>query len=99
MKSNSLIVPVTGSRKRVQVSSPFTWAKVHALVLKLRNVLPEPWQDVLPCNSIKDTKICIAIIYPPIVLLSPVIAIILTIAVIVFGSVLQLPSNKEGGQR
>ena len=55
MKSNSLTVPATASRKRVQVT-PFTWENLFAVVSNLRNHLPEPWQDVIPVTNVRELK-------------------------------------------
>ena len=62
MKTNSLTVPATGSRKRVQVT-PFTWAILYAIVSNLRNRLPEPWQDVIPIENVDDLKMAVKLIF------------------------------------
>lgn len=49
MKSNSLTVPVAGSRKRVQVSNPFSWTTVQ----KFYNAMPG---EVTPCKNIYEAK-------------------------------------------
>lgn len=49
MKSNSLTVPATGSRKRVQVSNPFSWTTVQ----KFYNAMP---LEVTPCKNVYEAK-------------------------------------------
>ncbi len=49
MKSNSLTVPVTESRKRVQVSNLFSWITIQ----KLFNSVPG---EITPCKSIYEAK-------------------------------------------
>lgn len=49
MKSNSLIVSVTGSRQRVQVSNLFSWSTVQ----KFYNVVP---LEVTPCKNVYEAK-------------------------------------------
>ncbi|KKB45123.1 hypothetical protein [Parabacteroides sp. HGS0025] len=49
MKTNSLTVPVTGSRKRVQVSNHFSWTAVQ----KFYNAMPG---EATPCKNIYEAK-------------------------------------------
>ena len=49
MKSNSLTVPVTGSRKRVQVYNPSAWETVA----RLYNFYPKA---VTPCKNVYEAK-------------------------------------------
>lgn len=52
-------IPVTASTAHQpgELSSPFTWAKVHARMMQLKKRLPEPWDELLPVSSVNDTKI------------------------------------------
>lgn len=95
MKSNSLTVPVTGSRKRVQVSNPFTWAKVHAQALKLRGKLPEPWKDLFPVETVKDLKITLSLLAVFGALMLPFAVSFPIIALIAYSS---YSWNKKGDQ-
>lgn len=49
MKSNSLTVPVAGSRKRVQVSNTFSWTAVQ----KFYNAMPG---EVTSCKNVYEAK-------------------------------------------
>ena len=53
----------TSAHETSKFSNPFTWVKVHALVLKLRNHLPEPWQDVIPIENVDDLKTVVKLIF------------------------------------
>lgn len=68
MKSNSLIVPVTGSRKRVQVSNPFSWTAVQ----KFYNAMPG---EVTPCKSIYEAKMYTLVLTCALSLLCPLLLI------------------------
>ena len=99
MKSNSLTVSVPSiSWKRIQVSNPFTWAKVHALVLKLRNLLPEVWQEVLPVKSVKDLKITLSLLTAAGALLLPFVVSLPIIATLAYFSYSWFPVSKKGGK-
>ena len=98
MKSNSLTVPVTGSRKRVQVSNPFTWAKVHALALKLRGKLPEPWKDLLPVATEKDLKITLCLLTVFGALTLPFAVSFPIIALIAYSSYFWNTKDEKGGR-
>ena len=37
----------------------FSWQAVLAVVLNLKNRLPEPWQDVIPIENVADLKMVI----------------------------------------
>lgn len=49
MKSNLLTVSATGSRKRVQVSNPFSWTTVQ----KFYNAMPG---EVTSCKNVYEAK-------------------------------------------
>lgn len=98
MKSNSLTVSVNDSR-RIQVSNPFTWAKVHALALKLRNRLSEPWQDLLPVTTQKDLKITLSLLMAIGALLLPFVVSFPIIATLAYFSYSwKTFKNKKGSQ-
>lgn len=78
MKTKSLPVTASGT----VVSNPFSWAKVHALALKLRAMLPAEFREILPVENVRSLKIslsllaaCIATILPPAVSL-PIIVML-----------------------
>ena len=98
MKTNSLTVPVTVSRKRVQVSNPFTWAKAHALVLKLRNRLPEVWQDVLPVETVKDLKISLSLLAAVGAIFLPFVVSLPILATLAYSSYSWFQEGEKGGR-
>ncbi len=98
MKSNSLTVPVTGSRKRVQVSNPFTWAKVHALALKLRGKLPEPWKEILPVATEKDLKITLCLLAVFGAVLLPCVVSLPILATLAYSSYSWNTKDEKGGR-
>ncbi|WP_147381191.1 hypothetical protein [Parabacteroides sp. AM08-6] len=95
MKSNSLTVSSSRSREKVQVSNPFTWAKVHALVLKFRKRLPEPWQEILPVENVKDLKITLSLLTVFGALMLPFVVSFPIIVRIAYSS---FHWNKKGGR-
>lgn len=98
MKTNSLTVPVSCKQEKVQVSNPFTWAKVHALALKLRNRLPEPWQEILPVTTVKDLKITLFLLTAIGALLLPYVVCLPILATLAYISYSwKEPKNKKGG--
>ena len=63
MKTKSF--PISSSRSQehdINVSNPFTWAKVHAQALKLRAKLPAEFHDALQIDTLKDFKISLALL-------------------------------------
>jgi len=40
----------------------FSWQAVLAVVLKLKNRLPEPWQDVIPVENVDDLKTAVKLV-------------------------------------
>lgn len=98
MKSNSLTVSVNDSR-RIQVSNPFTWAKVHALALKLRGKLPAEWQDLLPVSTVKDLKITLSLLTAIGALLLPFVVCLPILATLAYLSYSwKTLKNKKGDQ-
>lgn len=69
MKSNSLIVPVTGSRKRVQVSNFFSWTVIQ----KFFNAVPG---EITPCKSIYEAKMYTLVLTCALSLLCPLLLIL-----------------------
>ena len=98
MKSNSLTVSSFRSRERVQVSNPFTWAKVHALALKLRGKLPEPWQDLLPVATVKDLKISLSLLMAFGAILLPFVVSLPILATLAYSSYSWNTKDKKGGR-
>ena len=98
MKSTSLTVPVAGSRKRVQVSNPFTWAKVHALALKLRGKLPKDLQDAVEVESVQDLKITLSLMVAFGALLLPFAVSFPIIATLAYSSYSWKMKNEKGGR-
>lgn len=68
MKSNSFTVPVTESRKRVQVSNFFSWTTIH----KLFNAVPG---EITPRKSIYDAKMFTLVLTCALSLLCPLLLI------------------------
>lgn len=100
MKTTSLTVSATGTRRRIQVSNPFTWAKVHALALNLRNCLPEEWQDLLPVTCVKDLKITLSLLACIGALLLPYFVCLPILATLAYFSYSwHTPKSKEGGRK
>lgn len=98
MKSTSLTVSPSLSREKIQVSNPFTWAKVHALALKLRGKLPEVWQDILPVTTVEDLKITLSLLMAIGALLLPYAACLPILATLAYTSYSwKEPKNKKGG--
>lgn len=98
MKTNSLAVPPSLSREKVQVSNSFTWAKVHAQVLKLRSKLPEVWQDILLVATVKDLKITLSLLTAIGALLLPYVVCLPILATLAYTSYSwKEPKNKKGG--
>lgn len=58
MKSNSLTVSLSRSRE----NGLFSWQTVFAVVLTLKNRLPEPWQDIIPVNNVAELKMVVKLI-------------------------------------
>lgn len=46
----------------VKVGTIFSWATLFAIVMNLKNRLPEPWQDVIPVNNVDDLKTSVRLI-------------------------------------
>lgn len=71
MKSNSLTVPVpvTGSRKRVQVSNLFSWTTIQ----KFFNAVPG---EITPCKSIYEAKMYKLVLTCALSLLCPLLLIL-----------------------
>ena len=68
MKSNSFTVPVTESRKRVQVSNLFSWITIQ----KLFNAVPG---EITPCKSIYEAKMYTLVLTCALSLLCPLFLI------------------------
>ena len=45
----------------VKVGAIFSWATLYALVMNLKKRLPEPWQDVIPVESVEDLKTAVKV--------------------------------------
>lgn len=69
MKSNSLTVPITGIRKRVQVSNLFSWTTIQ----KFFNAVPG---EITPCKSIYEAKMYTLVLTCALSLLCPLFAIL-----------------------
>lgn len=82
----------------VKVSNPFTWAKVHALALKLRGKLPEPWKEILPVETVKDLKITLSLLTVFGALLLPSVVSFPIIAGIAYSSYSWNTKDEKGGR-
>ena len=51
IKATGTLVPVS-----VKAGTIFSWATLFAIVMNLKNRLPEPWRDMLPVESVSDLK-------------------------------------------
>lgn len=82
MKSNSLTVPATGSRKRVQVLELFSWTTAQ----KFYNAMPG---EVTPCKNVYEAKMYTTVLLG---VLSILFLPLLVVAWFVYNSA------KKGGQ-
>ena len=62
LKQPNICLPVNNSTQQATLSHEtgiFSWQTVLAVVLNLKNRLPEPWQDVIPIENVADLKMVI----------------------------------------
>ncbi len=62
MKQTISVAGTTTVPASVKVGTIFSWATLFALVINLKNHLPEPWRDVIPVEKVEDVKICAQLI-------------------------------------
>lgn len=94
-------IPVTAStaHQAHEVSNPFTWAKVHARIIQLKSRLPEPWDEILPTASERDTKIIFRLLVVGIAPLFGLCAIPILIVLLVRSMIGSGDKAKKGGVR
>ena len=59
MKQTTTAAGTTTVPASVKAGTVFSWQTVLAVVLNLKNRLPEPWQDVIPIENVADLKMVI----------------------------------------
>lgn len=89
----------TSSHETRKLSNPFTWAKVHARVVKLRERLPEAWRDLIPVETVKDTKIVVALMTVFFALFLPFIVALPILVKLAVTSYSWTDSIREGGEK
>lgn len=99
MKKENSITLQPELRASVKLSNPFTWAKVHALVLKLRGKLPEPWKEVLPVETVKDLQITLSLLTAVGVLLLPFVVSLPILATLAYSSYSWIRKEEKGGRK
>ena len=45
----------------VKAGTIFSWATLFAVVMNFKKHLPEPWQDVIPVESVEDLKTAVKV--------------------------------------
>jgi len=84
-------------KENASVDNPFTWAKVHARMLRIRRRLPEPWNEILPVETVNDTKITCRLLLAVSVLLLGLGLCATPILIVLY--VRSLYHSKKGGHR
>ena len=56
MKQTTTAAGTTTVPVSVKAGTVFSWATLFAIVMNLKNRLPEPWQDVIPIETVDDLK-------------------------------------------
>lgn len=58
-------MPVNNSTQQATSSHEtgiFSWSNLLAVVLSIKNRLPEPWQDVIPVENVDDLKTAVKLV-------------------------------------
>lgn len=56
MKQTTTAAGTTTVPASVKAGTIFSWSTLFAIVITLKNRLPEPWQDVIPVENVNDLK-------------------------------------------
>lgn len=62
MKQTTTAAGTTTVPASVKAGMIFSWQTLLAIVLNLKNRLPEPWQDVLPIDNTDDLKTAVKLL-------------------------------------
>lgn len=59
MKQTTTAAGTTTVPASVKAGTIFSWSTLFAIVITLKNRLPEPWQDVIPVKNVNDLKMAV----------------------------------------
>ena len=59
MKQTTTAAGTTTVPVSVKAGTIYSWATLFAIVITLKNRLPEPWRDVIPVENVNDLKMVV----------------------------------------